>query len=131
MKLKQTVAGLALVAALASAAAPALAAGREQTHAQSQRPATIFAADLGGIRNWRADGRDALLIESTHDRWYRATFFGPCSELRFADRIGFVTSPAGELDRFSSILVGRHECQFRTFDAIPAPPAHASQQRGH
>lgn len=92
-----------------------------------------FAADIGGIRNWRADGGDALLIESMHNRWYRATCFGRCDDLRFADGIGFVTAPSGELDRFSSILVNRRECAFPTFDTALAPAEqHRNEQSpGH
>jgi hypothetical protein len=80
----------------------------------------------GGIRNWRADGNDALYVEDQHRQWYRATFFASCLGLPYAETIGFVTDAGGALDRFSSIVVrdpglGATECHIRTLDEVPPP----------
>lgn len=83
--------------------------------------ATLHFADLGGIRNWRADGNEAILIEGRRDQWYRATFFSPCPDVRFANTIAFVTDTTGDLDKFSSILVRDRRCYFRSFERIPDP----------
>ena len=89
--------------------------------------AVIHFVDYGGIRNWRAGGDDALYIEAQNRKWYKATFFGPCTGLRFSNSIGFVSDSGGSVDRFGSIVVrgpghGTMECHFRTFSEIPAPP---------
>ena len=94
-------------------------------HTVAAERAELDFADLGGIENWRAaeDG-DALLIEGRNDQWYRATFWGPCPEINFAQTLGFVTSrPTGNLDRFSSILVDGVRCNFRTFERTSPPDA--------
>ena len=81
----------------------------------------IHFADLGGIKDWRS-GRDGeLLIEGRNGNWYRATFFGPCYELKFVDTIAFVTDSSGDLDRFSSVLVDGHRCWFRSFEPTIKP----------
>lgn len=116
------VAGCALLACLLGlATTPHAEEGEEKKSEESSDRAVIHFADLGGIRDWRADGSDAILIEGLNGRWYRATFFGPCIGLRFQESIGFVTDPGGSLDRFGSILVDGQRCWFRTFERIPAP----------
>lgn len=89
--------------------------------------AVIPFADYGGIRNWRADDDKELFIEARNDKWYKATFFGPCWGLRSAVGIGFVTDMGSSVDRYSSIIVrrpgnGTVECHFRTFEELPGPP---------
>lgn len=89
--------------------------------AAADRAASIPFADLGNISNWRADGHEAMLIESQRGNWYRATFFAPCYELPFAESVGFVTEPGGRLDKFSSVVVAGQRCWFRDFEQVPAP----------
>jgi hypothetical protein len=88
--------------------------------AQSDQNVLRF-ADLGGIRDWRADTDKALLVEGENRNWYRATFYTPCVGLRFAQAVAFVTEPSGSLDRFSSILVQGERCWFKTFARTDPP----------
>ncbi len=103
----------------------ALAAGCATTPSPNEPPpgpgAVVHFADLGGIRNWRADGNDAILIEGRRGQWYRATFFSPCPEVRFATTIAFVTDATGSLDKFSSIIARGDRCYFRDLERV-APP---------
>lgn len=86
--------------------------------------AVLHFADLGGIRNWRsADNGKAILIEGRRGEWYRATFFGRCTSLPFANTIAFATDTTGDLDKFSSILTRDERCYFRTFERVPPPDA--------
>jgi hypothetical protein len=89
--------------------------------AQLQQTMLPF-AQLGNIRSWQPDGRDAIYIQSGNRKWYRATFWSPCNTLPFAFTVAFVTKPNGNLDRFSSILVDGERCWFRDFHATSAPP---------
>ncbi len=89
--------------------------------AAGDRPMAIPFAALGNIRNWKPDGQNAMYVESQRGDWYHATFWSPCFELPFADRIGFVTEPGGSLDKFSSIMVGGDRCWFRSFEKSGAP----------
>jgi hypothetical protein len=86
--------------------------------------ARIPFAGSTGIRSWRTiDGvRDALLIEGTHNRWYRAELFGSCPDLQFAQDIGFRTDASGSFDRFSSIIVRHDVCRVQSLYEVPAPP---------
>jgi hypothetical protein len=83
--------------------------------------AEINFVNYGGIRDWRADRDDALLVRAQNGKYYRATFFGPCIGLDFATRVGFVSDVMGSLDKFGSILVDGHECYFRSFTEIGKP----------
>ncbi|NBC22186.1 MAG: hypothetical protein GVY21_01785 [Gammaproteobacteria bacterium] len=89
--------------------------------AGAARATSIPFADLGNIEDWRAEGHDAMLIESQRGQWYRATFYAPCYELPFAETVGFVTEPGGSLSKFSSIVAGGQRCWFKTFEKT-APP---------
>ena len=92
--------------------------------------ASITFADMGGIKDWRSDSSRDLYVESLQGQWYKATFFGPCFELPFAERIAFVTEPDGSLDKFSSILVNGDRCHFRTFEAVDGPGSGADKPVG-
>ncbi|MCB1623745.1 MAG: hypothetical protein KDI32_04105 [Pseudomonadales bacterium] len=100
---------------------------------QPERRAEITFAALGGIQDWQSDGDKGMFVQGLNNKWFYATFFGPCPELRFAERIGFVTEPGGALDRFSSVLVNGDQCSFRSFAPSAAPPraraAAASKER--
>jgi hypothetical protein len=95
--------------------------------AEAGSSAQIPFADLGGITNWEADGDRGLYIQARDRKWYYASFMGPCIGLEFRDRVGFVTEPGGELDKFSSVLVGDQRCYFKSF-APSRPPAKLSTQ---
>jgi hypothetical protein len=99
-----------------------LAAG--SAAAQTPPPAAraqIPFANHGGIYDWRADGEDAIIIESQSHHFYRATFLSPCFDLKYRDRIGFVTDARDVLDKFDSVRVGDQTCQFVSFDEVPKP----------
>ena len=91
--------------------------------ASAEKPARIPFADIGNIRDWRADTANELYIQSMDREWYRTTFLAPCRALPFADAIAFVTEPNGELNSFSSVLVENERCWFKTFEKSDAPPA--------
>lgn len=103
-----------ILAILVGVAAPVAS-----SHAEDR--VAIHFADLGGIKNWRPDSGDSLLVEGRNSQWYRATFWGPCHELKFHESIAFVTSSGGDLDKFGSILVGGERCWFRTFRKVDKP----------
>ena len=88
---------------------------------QAETRAVIRFADLGGIKDWRPDGSEAIFIEGRNDRWFRATFFGRCHGLRFTDTIAFITEVGGHLDKFSSIWVDGQRCHFKSFYRVSGP----------
>lgn len=81
-------------------------------------PVTIPFVDLGGIEDWRAVGDEAILIKARNDEWYHASFFSRCMGLNYSTAVGFVTQPAGSLDKFSSILVDGERCWFKDLTRI-------------
>lgn len=110
---------------------PALADDHEKApktdKAESSNAASIPFADLRGqIRDWRNEGRNAILIEGNSGQWYRAEFMSPCNGLPFSDTIGFVLDGTNRVDKFGSIIVRsaggmREECWFKSFEKIPDP----------
>jgi hypothetical protein len=89
----------------------------------------IHFADLGNIRNWYSNSTEELYVENLRGNWYRITFWSPCQELPFAIGIAFVTDGLGDLDKYSSILVGGERCYFRTFEESAAPAARADTNK--
>jgi hypothetical protein len=90
--------------------------------APAEKPTRIAFADIGNIRDWRADTANELYIQSMDRDWYKTTFWAPCAALPFATAIAFVTEPNGDLNSFSSVLVEGERCWFKTFEKSNAPP---------
>lgn len=113
--MKQIVFGL-LATALVSTAALAKPA---------ERPlgveASIPFANSIGIRNFRAESNDVLMIEDNSGRWYRAEMFAPCIGLNFAEHIGFETRGTNSFDKFSQIVVEGRTCQVKSLVTAAKP----------
>ena len=112
-----------LIRTLALATATAVLAIASAGNASAEKPARIPFADIGNIRDWRADSANELYIQSMDRDWYKTTFLAPCTSLPFATAIAFVTEPNGELNTFSSVLVEKERCWFKTFAKSAPPPA--------
>ena len=80
------------------------------------------------IRNWRADGRNAVFIQDVSGQWYRATLMAGCSDLPFAETVGFDAGATGRLDKFSSVIVRGQRCPFTSLVASAAPPSRKDKQ---
>jgi hypothetical protein len=117
---------LIALAAASLVATPAIAgeATQKTDAAQADTPisdASIPFADHGGVRDWRADGRDAVYIEDVHKRWYRAELFAPAFDLPFVQFIGIDAGPSGTLDKFGAIYVAGERYAFRNFTRVADP----------
>ncbi len=118
----------ALIIAGPALTGPALAGTKKaDVEAATKARASIPFADLHGrIRDWRNQGRDAILIEADNGQWYRADFMSPCHGLPFTETIGVVVDATATVDKFSSIVVRdgsglTERCWFKSFKAIPDP----------
>jgi hypothetical protein len=119
----------ALVFTLALILGSTAAAQQGDQPAREAQQASIPFADLGGIRNFRpGPDRNTLLLEGQNRRWYLATFFGSCTEARYAETIGVMTNHAGSVDRFSGIIVEGRRCPFRSLVEVPDPDARPPEQ---
>lgn len=94
-----------------------------------QPEVSIPFADHGGIRDWRAVGRDALLVEGTGGKWYRVELMSGCFDLPFADRVGFRSNAAGDFDRFSAIFVRGQRCTVKSVTESAPPPRPAKKAK--
>ena len=74
------------------------------------------------IWNWQVVDDQTVLIQDQGRRWYKATLFGHCIDLSFADRIGFDSNPSDTFDKFSAILVRGQRCPLRSLVETTAPP---------
>lgn len=83
------------------------------------------------VRDFRADGRDAIYIQDAHRQWYRGTFIAPCHDLPFATAIGFNDRGVGGLDKWGTIYVRGTRCQLNSFVKSSPPPSkpHKKQQK--
>ena len=71
--------------------------------------------------NWQVLDDQTLLIQDRSRRWYKATLFGHCINLPFANRIAFDSNPSGTFDKFSAILVRGQRCPLMSLVATTAP----------
>jgi hypothetical protein len=111
---------LALVAA--SLAAPAFAAPPPAPLSQNAEEVRIPFARFGGIRDFEADGYDAVYLQDRGRRWYHAELAGRCRELPWAFGIGVDTRGSATFDRFSSLIVGHDRCQLLSLTRSGPPP---------
>lgn len=117
---------LPIAAASVLAASPAMAQ-EQNTQATSVqqseygKEARIPFADSVGIRNWRADGDDAVYLEDNRRRWYRAELFTPTFGLPFVNYIGIDAGPTGTLDKFGALFIDGERHQLKSLVRIPDP----------
>jgi hypothetical protein len=74
------------------------------------------------IWNWQVIDDKTVLIQDQSRRWYKATLFGPCINLSFANKIGFDSTPGGTFDKFSSLLVEGRRCPLSSLVKSDPPP---------
>lgn len=101
--------------------------------AASSAPATAPEAQIPfakkNIWNWQVVDDQTVLIQDVGRRWYKATLFGRCIDLPFAQRIAFDSNPGGTFDKFSAILVRGQRCPLRSLVATSAPPKKSKEKK--
>jgi hypothetical protein len=121
---------LLLLAALVSGATfatarsddpPASAASDNAAAPAAESEAQIHFAKRN-IWNWQVVDEKTVLIQDQGRRWYKATLFGTCISLPFADRLAFDSNPSGSFDKFSAILVRGQRCPLSSLVKTTAPP---------
>jgi len=112
--------------ALGLATSPAVATG-DEPEPQASAEARIPFVNNGGIRDWRAEGRDTLYVQDRLRRWYKATLMHPATGLPFAQAIGFETRGIDSFDRFSTVVVDGQRIPVQSLVRVEAPPT--KQQR--
>jgi Family of unknown function (DUF6491) len=110
-------------------AAPALAAPPPAPRPDPSAEARIPFAHFGGVRNFEADGTDAVYLQDRGRRWYHAELAGPCRELPWAFGIWIDTRGSATFDRFSSLIVGHDRCQLLSLTRSAGPPPR--KHKGH
>jgi hypothetical protein len=81
------------------------------------------------IWNWQVVDDKTVLIQDQNRRWYKATLFGACINLAFANRIGFDSSPSGTFDKFSAILVQGQRCPLSSLVKTDTPAKKAKVKK--
>lgn len=109
-------------ALLAAAVVSSTAASAQAAPASPAEARIPFASE---VLDFRPDGRDAILIEDSHRRWYRGTFVAPCLDLPFTNAIGFEDRGTGGIDRFATIYARGWRCQLNSFVEASVPAKHA------
>jgi Family of unknown function (DUF6491) len=112
---------------IASAAAGllinAVLATASQAEAAKVPEAAIQFANHGGIRDWNALDDNGIWVQGNSNKWYYATFIGPCTGLRFETTVAFVPGANGTLDRWSAVKThNTGRCQFKSMTASDTPP---------
>ena len=107
---------LSLVAvALFAFATPTLAAPNSASGYQANQ--SIWLGRGGGFMNWRAIGRDELIIWASPSKPYLVKIWRPYTSLRFVHTIG-VTSTTGRVTRFDNVIVDGQRLPIRSITAL-------------
>jgi hypothetical protein len=123
------VAPVAPVAPEAPAAPVAPAAAVAPAAIQAPPEGQIPFANKGGIWNWQVVDNKTVLIESRARKWYKATLFGNCINLAFAQNMAFISNSNGTFDKFSSIRTGGQRCPLVSLVEVPAPPKKSNAKK--
>ena len=94
---------------------------------EEKKQATINFVNQGAIQDWRAEGNKAIVISAVNNKWYRAKLLYPCYDLPFEEGIAFVSSPGGQLNRYSSVIIRNERYPFQSLEEIPDPSRAATQ----
>ena len=81
------------------------------------------------IWNWQVIDDKTVLIQDQSRRWYKATLFGTCINLSFANKIGFDSTPGGTFDKFSALLVRGQRCPLSSLVRSDPPPKKAKMAK--
>jgi hypothetical protein len=120
----------AAVAATDVTAAPAAPAAAVATAANQAPPeGQIPFANKGGIWKWQVIDNKTVLIESRARQWYKATLFGNCINLAFAQNMAFIPNSNGTFDKFSSIRTSGQRCPLVSLVEVPAPPKKSNAKK--
>jgi hypothetical protein len=103
--------------------------------ADDPAPATAAAPEVQipfaktNIWNWQVVDDKTVLIQDQSRRWYKATLFGTCTNLAFANKIGFDSSPGSTFDKFSAILVQGQRCPLSSLVKTDPPAKKAKVKK--
>lgn len=104
-----------------------LAVGSNAHAARSDH--SIWVGSYGSISNWRAVARDEVILWNGPSRAYLVKVWRPTgSALRFSDTIG-VTTTAGRITKFDSVLVRGQRLPIKQIQRIDAQVAKAMRYR--
>lgn len=107
---------LAALALMPSAAI----AGEPNGAAQAENaPGYIAFANKGGVRDWHAEGGDAIYFQDRRKQWYRAELMSRAHDLPFVQHIGLDTGPGDRLDKWSTIYVRGQRYVLSSFEPVP------------
>ncbi len=83
-----------------------------------------------GILEWRAAGEEALYIRSNSGGWYFVRTMSPCTRLKTAITLGFITSAGDQLDRYGAILAEGQRCPIESVVRSEPPPEALKEAKG-
>ncbi len=106
---------VALLATLIAVSSPAFA--HSKSHAGYRQSGSIWLPRSSRLHDWRAVGRDELVIWASPSRAYLVKIWRPYSSLRFARYIG-LTSTAGRVTRFDQVIVNGERLPIRSIVAL-------------
>lgn len=128
MSTKEAIAA-GLIVAAAIFAGESRGAPSESPPAEKQ--ASIPFVNFGSVRDWSADGSDALYVQDVRRQWYHVRLMGPCMDLSFTETIGIETRGPDTLDKFGSVIVRGQRCAIQSMVKSAAPPSKAKRHKRH
>lgn len=92
-----------------------------------QKETSIPFVSHDGIRDFRADGTKGVYIRGNNGQWYYAQTMGSCTQLPFANTLGFETTGGDQLDRFGALRLENERCPLSSVVRSGPPPKKAKK----
>lgn len=93
----------------------------------AQKETSIPFVSHDGIRDFRADGTKGVYIRGSNGQWYYARTMGSCTQLPFANTLGFETTGGDQLDRFGNLRMEHDRCPLSSVVRSGPPPKKAKK----
>jgi hypothetical protein len=75
------------------------------------------------MRDWVADGKHGIWIETRNLKWFYLRFISSCHGLSSTDSLAFETDASGYIHRYSSVVLrGGGRCVVETLAPSAGPP---------
>ncbi len=112
----------ALISALAAAAAAPARAAPADTAPSKPAAKPIHFRDLGGVKGWRAGGKDTVVFVQVQDNsWYRVDLYETCMKFVNDKGLRFITEEVETGQRVSKVIADKYICTVIEMTKVDTP----------
>ena len=98
--------------------------------AQERKSSDLQFNDIGRVLSWRPAGPRLIYIKDAQEQWYKIELLEPCMDLFPGKDPTFITLTDTAGQRYSAVIIERHQCSVTDLAKLAAPPPRTSYVPG-